>query len=384
MSYEYLKKENVLPVKLCKEIGRIEESIVELNPDDEERAIRLHQESIVIDFHNHLYVLPENMEDLNIYSRIGRPTTGYEGIKKSGMTACLCGFSGMTARRLSPVPWQFEDAVWDIGMRQADIDHHRDVVMRGYCKKDILDAKRSGRTAIIPHIENAGIIGNDIDRLDVLYGLGIRCMGLTYNTNNFIGAGLKDRNDSGLSKFGIKVVERMNRLGMLIDFSHSSEQSIREGVEASERPCCCTHMVAKALENNPRGLSDELFELLAKHDAVIGLEAVPNITSFKDVQSVFDVIDHVDYLVKLIGIDHVAIGTDAMFADHVAFHKAMLEAMGMAGMTKNFPATHIEYIENPSQLPNVTRALVARGYKDDEIEKIIGGNILRLLEQTIG
>ena len=119
MSYEYLKKENLIPVKLCKEIGRIKESIVELSPDDEARAMRLHQESIVIDFHNHLYVLPENMEDLNIYSRVGRPTTGYEGVKKSGMTACLCGFSGMTARRLSPVPWQFEDAVWDIGMRQA-------------------------------------------------------------------------------------------------------------------------------------------------------------------------------------------------------------------------------------------------------------------------
>ena len=85
MSYEYLKQENVIPVKLCKEVGRIEESVVELSPDDEQRAMRLHQESIVIDLHNHLYVLPEDMADLNTYSRVGRPTTGYEGIKKSGI-----------------------------------------------------------------------------------------------------------------------------------------------------------------------------------------------------------------------------------------------------------------------------------------------------------
>lgn len=384
MSYEYLKQKNVVPVLMCKEIGRIEEHVVELRQEEEQRAIRLHRESIVIDFHNHVYILPENLQDLDTYSRLGRPVTGYEGIKRSGMTGCLYGVSGMTARRASPVPWQFEDVVWDIGMRQADIDHHQDVAIRGYSTEDVLEAKRSGRTAIIPHIENAGVIGNDIERLDVLYGLGIRCMGLSYSAQNFIGSGSKERNDSGLSKFGLKVVERMNRLGILIDFSHSSEQSIRDGIEASESPCCCTHTLARALENNPRGLSDELLELFAKHEAVIGVEAVPNIITHKEVQTVFDVIDHVDHIVKVVGVGHVAIGTDTMFGDHVAFHKVMLEAMGMAGITKDFPATHIEYIENPGQLPNVTRALVARGYSDEEIRKIIGGNVLRLLKQTIG
>lgn len=382
MSYEYLKQENVIPVSLAKQVGRIEEHVVGLSPEDEERAMRLHKESIVIDFHNHPYVLPENLQDLETYARSGRPATGYEGIKQSGMTACLYGVSGITARRSSPVAWQFNDAVWDIGMRQVDMDHHQDVVTRGRSVKDILEAKRSGKTAIFLHIENAGVIGNDLDRLDVLYGLGIRCMGLSYNQKTFIGDGLSEKTDGGLSDFGFKVIERMNRLGMLIDLSHSSELSRKQALEASEARCCFTHTLARGLNDNPKGVSDEMLELTAKHGGVIGVEAVPNITSFKEEQTVFDVIDHVDYIVNRIGLDYVAIGTDSIFGDHVAFHGYLRGHLG--SVLKGFPATHMEYIENPGQLPNVTRALVDRGYSDEDIKKIIGGNVLKVLEQTIG
>ena len=385
MSYEYLKQEGVIPVKLSKVVGRIEEHDVELSPEDEERVRRLHQECIVIDFHNHLRILPEDlMKDREAYARAGRVAIGYEGVKRSGLTACLCGFGGNIARRSSPVNWQFEDLIWDLGMRQGDMDHHQDVVMRGYCVKDILEAKKSGKTAVIPMVENGGLIYNDLDRLDVLYGFGIRCMGLSFSTRSYIADGPMEKTDSGVSNFGLKVIERMNRLGILIDFSHSSDLTVKQGVEASEFPCCCTHTLAKSLNNNPKGRSDETLELIAKNGGLIGVEAVPNITSNKEVQTVFDVIDHVDYMVKIIGVDHVVIGTDAVFGDHVGSHKASLGIAGGALFTNKFPASHIEYIENPGQFPNVTRALVARGYSDEDIKKIIGGNVLRLLEQTIG
>ncbi len=383
MSYEYLL-EDVIPVQMCKVVGRIEELAVELSLKDEERAMGLHQESIVIDFHNHLTVYPEKMENLEIWARSGRLATGFEGVKQSGMTACLCGFGNSPARRSSPTPWQFNDVIWDLGMRQADMDHHQDVVIRAYSVKDILEAKKSARTAVIPHIENAQLIDNDLDRLDVLYGLGVRCMGLTYNSRNTIADGCTERTDCGLSSFGFKVVERMNRLGMLIDLSHSSPIATKEAFEASKAPCCCTHALARGVYDNPRGKSDDLIKLMAEHGGLIGIAAVPNLISNKEVQTVFDVIDHVDYLVKLVGIDHVAIGTDALFGDHVSLHKYIRGIMDMTIALKELPATHLEYIENPGQWPNITRALVARGYSDDEIKKIIGGNVLRLLEQTIG
>jgi membrane dipeptidase len=153
MAYEYLQQ-NVIPVKLCKEIGRIGERIVDLSKKDEERAMRLHQESIVIDFHLHDTVLPEDLKDFETLARSGRPAIGYEGIKKSGLTACLCGFGGSMGRRSSPTPWQLTDIIWDLGIRQADMDHHPDVGIRGYSVKDILEAKKSGRMAIIPHVDD--------------------------------------------------------------------------------------------------------------------------------------------------------------------------------------------------------------------------------------
>lgn len=383
MSYEYLK-ENVVPVRLAKEIGRIEEKVVQLSQKEEERAMRLHREAIVIDFHNHVTVLPENMEEYDTYTRSGRPVTGYEGIKRSGMTAFFCGFGGSFGRRSSPTPWQFNDLVWDLGMRQADMAHHPDVVIRGYSVKDILEAKKTGRTAVIPHVENAQVIDNDLDRLDVLYGLGVRCMGLTYNTRTTIGDGASERTDAGLSSFGLRVVRRMNDLKMLIDLSHSSPQTSKDAILASKAPCCCTHTLARSLHDNPKGKSDDLCKLLVERGGVIGVEAVPNITSQKETQTVFDVMDHVDYLVRLVGIDSVAIGTDVLFGDHVGLHKVIRGIMNLTDMVKDFPATHIEYIENPGQWPNVTRALVSRGYSDDEIKKLLGGSILGLLEQTIG
>lgn len=248
MSYEYLKQENVIPVSLANEVGRIGKHVVELSPEDEERAMRLHKESTVIELHNHFHVLPENLQDFETYARSGRIATGYEGIKQSGMTASLMGIGGSVARRSSPAPWQFDDIVWDLGMRQADMDHHPDVVTRGRSVKDILEAKKSGRTAVFLMIENAGVIGNDLDRLDVLYGLGIRCMGVSYNQKNFIADGLSEKADSGLSDFGFKVVERMNRLGMLIDLCHSSDLSQKQVLEVSEARCCLSHTPCARLE----------------------------------------------------------------------------------------------------------------------------------------
>lgn len=385
-SYTHLREKDIIPIQLCKVVGRIEEHDVELSPQEEERAMRLHREANVIDLHLHLRVLPEDMRDREIYSKRGRIATGYEGVAKSGLTACFEGFGGNIIAHSSNSLWQFEDIIWDIGMRVGDMDHHKDIVMRGYCVDDILEAKRKGKTAVIPMIENGGVIYNDIERLEVLYGLGIRCMGLSFNYRSYIADGPLEDIDSGLSKFGYKVIQRMNRLGIIIDFSHSSDLTLKQGIEASEVPCILSHTIAKSLFNSAKGKSDEILELVAKHDGLIGIEAVPNITSNKEIQTVFDVIDHVDHVVKLVGVDHVAIGTDTLFGDHVGSHKAS-RAQGVEGggkMVKEFHASHIDCIENPGQWPNITRALVARGYSDEDIKKIIGGNVLRFLERTIG
>ncbi len=383
MSYEYLE-EDVIPVKLAKEVGRVEEKIVPLSPKDEERARRLHAESIIIDFHVHLTVLPENMKEMELLARSGRPATGFEGVKKSGMTACLSGYGGSMGRRSSPTPWQFQDAIWDLGIRTADNDHHPDVVMRGYSVKDILEAKKNGKTAILPMIENGQMIDNDVDRVDVLYGLGVRSLGLSYNSRTTLADGCTERADAGLSNLGFKVIERMNRLGMLIDLSHSSDLSSKETIEASKSPCCFSHAFARGVFNTPRGKSDDLLKLMAQRGGIIGVTAAPNLFSHKPAQTIYDVLDHLDYIVKRVGIDYVAIGTDCMFGDHVTMHQYLHRVMDMTKAFGDFPAPYVDYIENPGQFPNFTRALISRGYSDEDIRKILGENVLRILRQTIG
>jgi membrane dipeptidase len=218
MSYEYLGK-NVVPVALAKEVDRITEKTVALSPAEEERAMRLHRESIVIDFHVHLTILPENLGEYDRLARSGRPATGFEGTRRSGLTGCLLAFAGSMVRRSSPAPWKFEDLVWDLGVRWADMDHRPDLFLRAYTAADIVRAKQAGRTAVLAMAENTQMVDNDLDRLDVLYGLGIRSLGLTYSARTTAGDGCNERTDAGLSRFGLKVIERMNRLGMLIDLS---------------------------------------------------------------------------------------------------------------------------------------------------------------------
>ena len=276
-------------------------------------------------------------------ARSGRPATGFEGVKKSGITACLSGYGGSMGRRSSPTPWQFQDVIWDLGIRTADNDHHPDVVMRAHSVKDILEAKKRGKTAILATIENGQMIDNDLDRVDMLYGLGVRCLGLSYNARTTVGDGCTERTDAGLSTFGFKVIERMNRLGMLIDLSHSSDLASKETIEASKAPCCFTHTFSRAVFNNPRGKTDDLLKLIAQKGGVIGMAAVPNLISRKPVQTIFDVMDHVDYMVKLVGIDHVAIGTDCMYGDHVEMHRTMREGH--------------EYGQGPRRIPRPLRGI---------------------------
>jgi membrane dipeptidase len=136
---------------------------------------------------------------------------------------------------------------------------------------------------------------------------------------------------------------------MLIDLSHSSDRASEEVIEASRAPCCFSHTFARELFNNPRGRADDLLKMMAERGGVIGIAAVPNLISNKPVQSIFNVLEHLDHIVKLVGIDHVAIGTDCLFGDHVMMHKYLLQIMDMTKALHDFAAPYIEYIQPVAQ-----------------------------------
>jgi membrane dipeptidase len=383
MSYEHIKRSSVPQFELVPQIGRVPHMMVDLNPDEENRAKQIQKDAVIIDFHSHPIVLPNNMEEFESYSRRGRYHTGYLGLKQAGLTACFDGM-GSLSYISSTVGWQFEDVISELGMRFSDFDHHRDEVMIGRFANDIRIAKKEGKIAIIPHLENIGVIGNRIDRVDILYGLGFRCAGLTYNDSNFIGGGLTEVEPSGLTRFGREVVGRMNDLKMLIDLSHSAENVILQTLETSAYPCVLTHDCAYSIHKFARCKSDKVLRAIGEKGGVIGIEAVPNVLSRNKEQSVEDFLNHMEHIINLTGVDHVAVGTDTVFGDHVALHKKIMNFIDVGNLLSDFPAEYVKGIENPSEIPNIARGLIKRGYQNEDISKLIGGNVLRVFEEVVG
>lgn len=383
MSYEHIDSGRLRVFKLAQEIERVPKCEIRLAPDQEDRVNRIHEEGILFDFHNNPILLPENIEEFQEYSRRGRFWTAYEGLKHSKITATLNGF-GSVSFISSIIGYQFEDVIYDMGMRFSDFEHHQDQVIIARSIRDIYHAKEERKVAMIAMLENAGSIGNVLDRIDVLYGLGMRCMGLTHNDSNYIGSGRTDRGDAGLTHFGIQVVERMNELKILIDIAHASDRTIQDALRISKTPCCSTHDCCQAVSGNPRCKSDAVLKAIADKGGVVGIHAIPNVLSREPDQGIEDVLRNIDHAVDVAGIDSVAVGTDTFFGDHVGMHRKILESVSLGRELPDFPAPYMKGIENPGDFPNVTRGLVKKGYSDDEIHKIIGRNALRVFKEVVG
>ena len=366
--------------QLVKQIGRVKEHVVELSEEEEARAMDLHRKSIIFDLHLHGIVLPEDPSDFAAWVSSLRPEVGYEGIKKAGLTARIDGFSGFGHF------WKMGEIVREIGLRLCDMDHNYDKTIRALRAEDVRRAKRENKTAVFIGIENSEMICNDLDAIDMLYGFGLRAMGLSYNKRNLVADGRTERTDCGLSKFGIQVIERMNKLGMIVDVVHSGERVTLEAAEFSKDPIIISHTGARGVHPTERLASDEELQAVAAIGGLIGIHSGVGILSSAKRQTVEDIINHIDYCVKLVGIDHVAIGSDNFFGDKLAQHTRTVKNRPEDGLQGyiSFNAPYMEGMENPSEWPNYTRALVKRGYSDQDIQKIIGGNTLKIIEKVVG
>ncbi len=377
------------PFKLAKEIGRVRSKVIPLSRAEEERVEGIIERNIVISFHDHAEVFPEDPGGFIEYSRTGRLWIGYEGLAASGLDAFFDGLLDGIALMRSVDPWDWDNAIHQIGVVRADIDH-QDLVFIAGRASDIEKAYREGRIAMVIHLEGPPNIREDISRVDILYGLGVRCMGIAYSRGNEFGSGLADKIDRGLTDLGYELVRRMNKLGMLIDLAHTGDKTSLDVIEASKDPAAITHAGARALWPSRRMKPDEVIQALAEKDGVFGIEAAPHTTITKNNprHSIESVMEHFQYIEKLVGIDHVAFGPDTLFGDHVALHRVFREYLALASFEEGLPPfPRIEYVdglENPSEFRNIVRWLVKNGYSDQEIAKVIGGNILRLVKRVWG
>ena len=384
-SYPYLTPGTDYPeFELAPEFGRVPAHAADLAPEQEERAARLLRDSLVISLHDHPVRFPVRMEETPDLYRTGRQHAAYAGLAASGMTVVFDNMMDGTACVTGHAPWRWDDIVTDLGMRQADLAHQSGA-MTVRTVADIDEAHRSGRVGLVFGLEAATPIENEIDRLDVLYGLGLRQIGIAYSDANALGSGLAEPRDGGLTLFGRRAVTRMNRLGLAIDVSHSSDRTALDVCEVSERPVLMTHAGARAVWDTARMKPDEVLRAIAATGGVIGMSAAPHTTlsAAHRRHSIESVMDHFRYCADLVGIEHVAFGPDTLYGDHVALHRIFAHLLSISLATGGPAFERVAYVdglENPTEnFGNICGWLVQHGFSDDDIRAVIGGNVYRAL-----
>ena len=360
------------PIPLVKQVGRVPSMTVPLDAEQERKFQRLMEETIMIDLHQHPMVMPEDLGRNWEYLRGDSYTWGYEAVRHGGFTAVGTAnvHRGMlNTNEMSFI--RFADLLDEISMMLSDIERHDEVVKVSDAEQ-IEAAKQQGKVGFFPTVEHLAI-GNELRRVDVLYNAGIRLAGLTYRRKNYIGDGHLERNDGGLSVFGIEVVQRMNELGMVVDLSHASFRTAMDAIEFSQSPVAFSHDGSYTLGQQQGGgeyaagrlRKDEELVACAEKGGIIGVTVQPSvISSWGSELSIERLLDHYDYMVKLLGIDHVAIGTDSSIG---------VKSSGF-----------VRGVESPAEGKNIIRGLITRGYSDADIIKITGGNALAFFRRVMG
>ncbi|HEU4511065.1 MAG TPA: dipeptidase [Pyrinomonadaceae bacterium] len=367
-----------------------------------QRALQIHRRAIVIDTHNDV-TTPMTNDDFDLSGTPPAPyRTTIARMKEGGLTGEF--FS------LYIKPWYVQNG--GAARRTLDmidsvyraIERHPNDLMLATSVADIRRAKRQGKVAALMGIEGGHAIEDSLPALREFYRLGVRYMTLTWNnTNNWADAGRGEKKHNGLSEFGKEVVREMNRLGMLVDVSHVSDKTMSDALDISKAPVIASHSSARALSDVPRNIPDDLLKRIAKNGGVV---CVNFYTMFVDAKTVgpqsaerdarlkaqqdainekykndperraeesdkleaanplpplpiSKLIDHIDHIVKVAGIDHVGIGADFDGANDMP-----------------------EGAKDVSMLPNITYELLKRGYSERDIRKILGENVLRAFAEA--
>lgn len=295
--------------------------------------------------------------------------------------------SGITAGNRELHLNDTESLITSMGEVQLQFDSC-DWLVKALTAEDIRRAKREGKKAGIVTAQETDALGKNLALLDTLHSFGLRILQLTYNNQNLIGSGCAEPGNGGLSSYGLRVLERMNTLGIIVDTGHCGRQTTLDACAASVSPVIASHTGAEAVYPHMRCKSDEELRAIAATGGVIGIFAMPwFVHEDPDHTTLEHVLDHMEYVIRLVGVEHVGIGTDWPMSDLewslVFFKEQIAPKLGFA--KGDGPSTEtVAGLEKYSNFINFTRGLVARGYSDEEIAKLMGGNWLRVFEQICG
>ncbi len=326
------------------------------------RALKVVEVSLVIDmlaplkidFRPEAFANPLTAAEIDAFQSIG---TGGPEVREETL-AFLAGWQGFVGRNAD---------LFCVVDKAADLDA----------------AKVARKCAVIMGIQNSDHFRKPED-VKSFFQLGQRSSQLTYNSQNFIGTGGTDRIDGGVSDFGASIIAAMNETGMLVDVSHCGDKTTLDAIEISSVPIAVTHSNCRALNNHPRLKTDEAIQKLATKGGIMGITGVRNFVSAVEPTTVENIVDHIDHVVNLVGIEHVGVGSDSDlngYDDMAADQKEELLAMYKASYAFR-ERLDTDGFDHPRKIFDLTEALIRRGYSDSNIQAVLGGNFRRLLGET--
>jgi len=299
----------------------------------------------------------------------------FEDMRKGGLTAANCTVS----------VWEdFKGTVHNIAQMKSLIRENSDLLMLARNTRDIEQAKLERKTGIILGFQNAHAFEDHLGHIEAFADMGVRVVQLCYNTQNLIGTGCYER-DGGLSGYGHEVIAEMNRVGIMVDLSHVGAKTSEEAILASKKPVTYSHCLPAGLKEHPRNKSDEQLKFIADHGGFIGVTMFPPFLRRGIEATVEDYVEALDYVINLVGEDCVGVGTDHTqgygqdFFEHLTHDKGRHRRLTNFGTVLN-PVG----IRTIGEMPNLTAAMVHAGWSTRKIEKVIGGNWMRVFKEVWG
>lgn len=326
-----------------------------LTAEEMKRALDLHREAVIVDSLNASIMSDEYFKKLQ-----------KGGVTATNYTIAMMHNMSETVKRILDM--------------QDLVAGESETVVLATSVEDIARAKLEGKTAIMLGFQNIQPLENDLRLLKLYHYLGVRIIQLSYHFRNAAADGGGERMDSGLSLFGISLVKEMNRLGIVVDLAHVGKQSVLEAADTSEDPVIASHSNPRALVDAYQNKTDEEIKAIAEKGGIIGVTAFPRLVSKDpDKCTLDDLLDCIDYIVKLVGANHVGVGLDLAegWADYPPTRMSLMK------IDKRI-YTWPRGIETVTDFPNITKGLVGRGYSDTEMRKILGENFLRVFKKVFG
>jgi membrane dipeptidase len=326
-----------------------------------ETAERLHREALVVDTHcdtlMHLTPQPRGprkprkLGEESDYGHIDLPKLMEGGIDCQTFAVYTGGRvnqPGATLRALQMIDVFYSECDENPGITP--------VMSHG----EILEAEKAGNVAALLAIEGAEPLQGDLGLLRIFHRLGVRMLSFTWNWRTPFADGLDAKRSEGkLPDLGVKALQEMERLGIVLDVSHISDSCYWDIAELKKSPFIASHSNCRDLCDHQRNLTDEMIEALADHSGVMGMNFAPAFVD-KEEATVQRVVDHIDHIVDLVGPDHVGLGSD-------------FDGIGSTPIG----------LEDATKMPNITQELVMREYSEEDIMKILGGNHLRVFKEIL-